>query len=160
MYQKISKVLWALVRHDWKIEELLRTLARFKDGDGTLQKRLQRGQERTPSAHKWSSCLLMVCDWCSFPVGVQEGFPRFLANTIKLFSNKTFSLVDVAEPRLNLLQCSRRVDFCETCQMVQRAPVIRKEQSLRLLSRETPTFDIIKRHFCKLVMARERSKER
>ena len=59
-----------------------------------------------------------------------------------------------------LLQCSRRVDLRETCQTVQRAPVIRKEQSLRLLSRETPTFDIIKRHFCKLVMARERSKER
>ena len=51
MYQKISEVLCALVRHDREIEEFLRLLARSKDGEGTLQKRLQRGQERTPSAH-------------------------------------------------------------------------------------------------------------
>ena len=104
MYQKISKVLWALVRHDWKIEELLRALARFKDGEGTLQKRLQRGQERTPSAHKWRSCLFIVCDWCFFPVGVQEGFPRFLANTIKLLSNKTFRIAMRGEKRGQFLQ--------------------------------------------------------
>ena len=38
---------------------------------------------------------------------------------------KIHFLSNVAEPRLNLLQCSLRVNLRETCQMVQRAPVIR-----------------------------------
>ena len=43
--------------------------------------------------------------------------------------------------------------------MVQRAPLIRGEQSLSF-ARWTPTIDIIKRHFRKLVMARERRNEK
>ena len=37
--------------------------------------------------------------------------------------------------------------------MVQRAPVISGKNKV---ARETPTVDIIKRHFCKLLVAQER----
>ena len=47
----------------------------------------------------------------------------------------------------------------ENAQMVQRAPAYPVRTKFTF-ARETPTVDIIKRHFCKLVMAQERSKER
>ena len=39
MHQKISEVLWAPVRHDRKIKELIRsfTSSGSKDGEGTIQ---------------------------------------------------------------------------------------------------------------------------
>ena len=67
---------------------------------------------------------------------------------VKLNFETATCLVNVGVSRLNLLQCSTCicVDWHETCQIVQRAPVIRLEQSLSF-ARETPTMDIKKRHF-------------
>ena len=76
---------------------------------------------------------------------------------------KPTCLVNVAEPRLNLLQCSvRTLHACRfTWKMPNGAACTRCPVRTRFtFARETPTVDIIKRHFCKLVMARERSKER